>query len=708
MPKYLYFAIMLLASAIVTAPAQASADGGCYPEWKLGTESTCASVVVLTPGNDTRANMLLLLADLVPASPKFKYPETDWYEGQGNNYFRWSTFDQALYPRKPEKEDQSDFGHSRCQTYHSGTKLFVAELDAAKIKTNERQALIAARASLFSICADPEQTGYASYRFSNEQKEQVKLRWEDPSAKIQSKQGQEFLTYLLGAKAFYAGEFETALNSFAALTKSSNGWLKETAIYMIGRTEVNRAQVSAFGEWGDFEGPDAVDKKAIANAEKVFTAYIKNFQNGRYIGSAKGLMRRVYWLAGNDKALAASYQQMLLNVKNLDPGAFAEEADNKLFFNNNMRDDISDPLLLAVIDLVQMRQPYGDDKQISLQTLEAQKPMIAANPALYEFLLASHALHVEGNARKVLQLIPDAARQESFSYLEFSRQALRGMALAKLKDRNEEGFWRDLIAGAKKPYQRPFVELGLARSLEAKGQINAVFAAGSLVQDRTIREILLQHSVGPDILRRVSGDNTRSAHEQQVALFTLLYKQLASGDYSGFLKDAKSIPADAESGGYLTMLHADENVPLGLFSKGTWQDGFNCPKLSDTVSALATNSNEPRARLCIGDFIRLNGFDYFSFNSQKPKDGALGSAPSKFASDELVRQDIYKEIIANPRAGADNRAYALYRAVYCYARTGNNGCGGEAVPLSQRKAWFQQLKNSYPNSQWAKDLKYYW
>lgn len=65
-------------------------------------------------------------------------------------------------------------------------------------------------------------------------------------------------------------------------------------------------------------------------------------------------------------------------------------------------------------------------------------------------------------------------------------------------------------------------------------------------------------------------------------------------------------------------------------------------------------------------------------------------------------------MIADPKAGAEDKAYALFRAVNCYGPSGNNNCGGTEVPIEQRKAWFQRLKKDYPASSWAKALRYYW
>ncbi len=48
--------------------------------------------------------------------------------------------------------------------------------------------------------------------------------------------------------------------------------------------------------------------------------------------------------------------------------------------------------------------------------------------------------------------------------------------------------------------------------------------------------------------------------------------------------------------------------------------------------------------------------------------------------------------MANTHAPADDRAYALYRAINCYAPSGYNECGSADVPKSTRKQWFNTLK----------------
>ena len=69
---------------------------------------------------------------------------------------------------------------------------------------------------------------------------------------------------------------------------------------------------------------------------------------------------------------------------------------------------------------------------------------------------------------------------------------------------------------------------------------------------------------------------------------------------------------------------------------------------------------------------------------------------------------VWRTVVAHPKTTPEDKAYALSRAVRCYAPAQINSCGGEDVPQEQRKAWFQQLKKRYPNSKWAKELQGYW
>ena len=349
----------------------------------------------------------------------------------------------------------------------------------------------------------------------------------------------------------------------------------------------------------------------------------------------------------------------------------------------------------------------GDERaKLSAGALAAQQARFAAQPELFSLLEANHAYYVARDMKRVLALVPDDARRPSYGPVAFSRQYLRGMALAALGDRNEAGFWLELLGGAKAAWQRPLVELGLAINYERSGKIAQVFAADSPIRDETIRRILLTQAAGPALLRQQAASAAAPRTEREVALHTLLEKQLTRGMFGGFVSDSALLrtlgPARPRAAG--------DYSPewLGIFREPNLSDGYPCPALGETARTLAADPRSIKARLCLGDFFRLNGLDRIGeYEPERGKD-ELGGIANGFPQPLLARGVFYAEIIADPRAAAPDRAYALYRAVMCYAPSGSNDCGGAEVPVSQRRAWFQQLKRDYPRSPWAQKLKAYW
>ncbi len=693
------------------APAGASGDYGCSPDWTLGSDALgCASAIVMAPGNDTRVNLALLLRDRGGlASQPGSYPPLDWDYGYAHNFFSWGIFSTSAYSRAEEPEN--DFYGSRCVSLKGGDAAFTAAIAAnPKLLPAERQALIAARGQLQPICAS---FGAGYWMSEGAHPKAPPPAW---PVEVQSKVAKEFLAYLLGAAAFYGEDWNGARNQFSELSASIDPWLKETARYMIARVELNAAQATSFDEWGFFSGPDSVDQVAAARGAQALAAYLNAYPKGRYSGSAKGLQRRALWLQGDLGALADGYEAMLGLVA---PGSAAEaqlieEIDNKLLLAKGAASAIDTPLLLATYDLMRMRGGEEDDLDsadrpaIDAAELARQAALFKGHEALYNFLRATYSFYVAGDAQDVLGLIPDASGAAQHSALDFSRQILRGQALAALKDPAEEAFWLRLIGGSTGIYQRPAAELGLALHWESSGNLARVFAANSPIDESMIRKILLEHAAGAQILRAQAVNGARPQGERALALFTLVYKQLSHGNYAGFLSDAAQIPADADSSAGLWNLTGQDAIPLGLFTNGRFSDGYACPALKATAARLARNPKDGKGLLCLGDFYRLNGFDGFDEFAVSPAPGSLGGNASLFPGSEIPRGSFYPAVIADPAAERGDKAYALYRAVRCYAPSGYNGCGGEEVAEAQRKAWFTALKRQYADTRWAKELQYYW
>lgn len=684
---------LLLAGLCWQAPARASGDYGCSPSWKLShpTLSDCDNMAVIGPGNDSRVNLMLLLADRAGLSLRAS--------DKPAVFFYISDLQDVVAPRPASEAGQSRFSDgegSRCRSNEGGAAEFEAAIGRNRgVADAERAALVAARRALQPDCAT---AGRAA-----------------APPGVASPAGREFAAYLEGAGAFYAADYEVAAARFAALTSAKDGWLRETARYMQGRVEVNRAQLGLYDEYGSRNEAAKVDARVIAAAEAGLRAYMKAYPKGAYFTSARGLLRRVYWLAGDIGRLEAEYAALMAMpaaARGMDDAALAQEIDAKLL-SIARPEQLSDPLLLATLDLMRMRVDKASDgsnccgEPISGPALEAQRATFAKMPALFGLLLAAHATYVGDKPAGVVTLIPDASHQKAFSYVEYSRQMLRGMALEARRDPNARGFWIDLLPGAVGAYQRPVVELAIALHDERAKMLARLFEPGSPVRTPAIREILLVNVADPALLRRQATSATVSRHEREVALFVLLYKGATRGLYGDFARDVALVPKDAEASlGYGDVMDA-ERPAIGIFTQTKTLGDYGCPALKDTEARLAANAADPKGQLCLGEFMRANGFDGSLLDSQPPAD-ELGGTPSLFPGKPYSRLDGYRGLIASPRTPAEDKAYALYRAIMCYAPSRNNSCGGDGVDVGQRKVWFQQIKRDYPQSRWAQDLRYYW
>lgn len=684
--------------------AGASGDFGCSPSWTLDISSyECAGSAMISPRNDTRINLFWLLRGQkgAPGPGALSYQPADWESaGYGHVFLSWDTM-QAVFWSRPKDSAEGDYADdgyagSRCQTLASGGEAFRAAVASSKgLKADEGSVLSQARELVKPACDGDK--GVANW-----------------PAGVTSPAGQAFLAYLQGARAFYAEDFATARARFAGLVKARDPWLAETARYMTARNELAAAQAGAIDEWGSYSS-DKADKIAAQRGRAALADYLSAYPKGRYVASAQGLQRRATWLLGDGPALARTYSGMLANQPFAGPEMplLMQEAESKLFFGTGLGGNADAPLLLATWDLLRMRQTEPDlveyvPKALSAEELAAQAPVFAKMPDLFGFLQASHAFHVARDYRRVLALVPDDARTPAQTSLGFSRQVLRGLALERLGDRNAAGFWQQLAGGSRDLYQRPAIELAFAMNRERHGGLEQVFAAGSPVTEPEIRAKLLSQVAEPELLRARAAGKERL--ERQVALFTLLFKELSRGRYDAFGKDLALVPADANTEGWIGgwLDDGDRKVPVALFTKGKWQEDYPCPSLARTAATLAARPGDVKARLCLGEFYRLNGFDDYLADDGKPAADQLGGTPDLFPGKAAPRADLYAAVMADRAAAPDDAAYALYRSVMCYAPSGNNSCSKGEVPVAQRKAWFQRLKQDYPKSKWASDLKYYW
>ncbi len=689
-------AVFLVFCAALTSPAHASSDWGCQPKMKVFHPSfvACNAMGFLSPGNDTRINLVFLLADLHKQKlfaerrdiVNYRHPTT--YSPQD-----WNTLTAAIKPAEPSPDSSNSLAMagegSICVSERLGREAFLAAVAADSSLTEQDKKILKEERN--AIKCQPEFKGQAEIN----------------SPQLNSPAARAFQEYLVAITHFYtANHFNQS--EFTALIASDQPWVKEAATYMQARVLLLKAQASAFSESGDLNLSNA-DKKAASDAAEALKAYVKDYPSSRYKDSAIGLLRRAYWFAGNEVALNAAYKQVILS-HDVNPDTLDVINEFDLHGSINFSDDDSAAALFEAVKMLrEMRskvdefgKPVGPSTQTTGQ-LEAQRRLFASQPALFEYLLAARAWFVDGDAETVLSLIRGNKQSADLSYLEFSRQILRAAALDKTQDPSARELYVSLFPYATSAYQRGTLELALAMFDERHKNIGAVFAEGTPIQDPTIRKEVLEYVAGPIILRQQATATSASLNEHDTALFRLLSRDLIHGHFKSFLDDVKLLPSAPEA----LAAHKASNPPFDPFAALRWDGqtkGFSCPSLQVNVQTLSTDPKDIDARLCLGDFFRKSGIS----DAKASEREVLGGTGTIFAGEPISRQSIYAETLKSPKASKTQRAYALFRMMHCYEPAHTNDCGGKDVPLATRKAWFDELRNNYSDTIWAKELRYYW
>jgi hypothetical protein len=691
----------------------------------------CSNLAFLSPGNDSQVNLRLLLAsgDSMQVTPN-PLTKDDLAEGYGEVPFALARLDVSLAPpplsegetveattdnaqtnlldgalaklhikREDIANGSADFiagEGSRCQSNRDDSAFrFVTQvIEAINLSDTERKALAAARVKMLQACAwEPEQL-------------QALL-----PADLNSASAKELVQYLKAAGDFYSGRFDEAKQGFTAVSDTALPWLHETAVYMVARTELNIAQEDAFGEYDDLDR-SKVDKAALKRAEDGFKAYVDSDPFGYYSTSATGLLRRVHWLGADTDKLAEDYQNEFFatgdNERDEDYlNSLVQESDVKLIAGNTQ--PVKSYLVAALNDLMWMREQ--SKTKLTREQLLAQKATFAEQPELFSYLQAAQAFYVDNNPEAALKLLPTQL-PEKLNYVAFSQQTLRGLTMEAKQDfKGAATLWLQLMPLNAQPLQQDQLELALAMNYERDQQLSKVFAEGSPIKAEQVRYTLLRHVADADLLRQQVTKGA-SETERNTALFVLLYKDLMRSQYAAYAEDVKRLPArpPEEKLGYsLGDSYSSSNQSLSLFLwNGDKADsGYACPSLPEIAARLQKDAKDPKGLLCQGEFILRNGLDGMSLDQRRNADRLGGTAPG-YAGEVFSRLEGYKQVLGNSKAEHKDQAYALFRAINCYAPSGNNSCGGKGVEPAARKAWFKQLKTTYADTSWGKSLQFYW
>lgn len=526
---------------------------------------------------------------------------------------------------------------------------------------------------------------------------------------------QGFRTYLLGANQFYAGDYAAAGVSFSSLKASPNAWLAGTASYMLMRNALNASSQNAQSRYGSFD-IDQVDKTQAMQAKAAAEYYLQTWPTGQYARSAQGLLRRINWYLQDWNTLAVEYEQAIQHATSVSELIdLVAESDSKLiskdiYWNADYFISASDaPLLTFVQALRLMRATTCSDNipcadQAWLESIKADFEK-HNRLDLWNYLRLTRAF-IQQDYATVENSITLAPSLPENNVLLFSEQVLLGNSLmAQKKWQAASDAWKHLFNQSKDAGQRKLLQAKLAAALVQNNEIAAVFAADSPITHLRYRSQVLKTKASDALLRQQIAAGA-SNEERAIALHTLLMRDLTTGKYADWLQDKKGIATIVPP----VIGEAFDDVDLTLFNwKGTSKENhYYCASLDATVTVLAQKPTDPHALNCMAEFYTSTGARVTLDKERwlnRDLDNATEVKPLPGVPQPLA---LYQQVIDDPKSEPEDKSYALYNAIQCYAPSSYNTCSNEEVDKSVRKAWFRQLKTSYPGSVWAQDLKYYW
>ncbi|MGO2340209.1 MAG: hypothetical protein ACTH5M_06405 [Psychrobacter sp.] len=734
-------ALTILTTGLMGVSISAKAGGGdyCGSNFSLDnrTYNECQiNFPILDTGNDTQTNLYLLLAD----KGLIHFDEPNTHDSDSYRAYDFpltlSTLRQMAVNevKNPDQNflKQSEKSHyaEYCNSFHTGEE---ALKDALKIDTQltskERLQLMQFRQAIRSECTD----SFGHDTSSAKNTSTFPLKW--------SVNAQPYADYIMATQLFYLGEksdFDSAHNLYSALIDLKTGdnaglaWLVDTANYMLIRTGINRVYQHGMGDYR--YKSETVDPRLFASTQKAINTYLSHFKNGHYTASARGLQRRLYWLAGQQDKLIDEIEWQIDHTNsllfNLDSRLLPEEIEQRVFFASF--DELIDinklngPILLTSFALYRLRpaDSLNAPKPLTLTELERLKPKFKNRMDLYQYLIATYYFVQEKNPKLAIKYLPTTLPTGEMSYSRFSQYVLKAKALQQISRVDEaNAIWDRLHQLPTQPFQDTVTELALALQADQTNDYSKLFGNNATVQSQNLKMRVIKYSADPTLLKNIANNHSSTDTIGAEARYALLAKSLIHGQYSDYLTYQQSyLPKNAQK--YLGFDSEDEALKyLPAFSEFNWQGkkvspSINCQDLTKTVTRLSQNPKDRLQTLCMAEFMDDTTINYYledydqSYHSSDQSDSGyrypyLGDIPSRFEGQALNRLDIYQSIF-NSNRDDELSAYALHRAIGCFASSGSNHCSDENVDMSVRKAWFKRLKSDFKNTSWAKNQKYYW
>jgi hypothetical protein len=558
-------------------------------------------------------------------------------------------------------------------TYESAG-YFLDQVTAAHIQNHSAQELAKLRTQILTLCGPSENAA--------EIEKNLNLLEKDQSLR-------SFVIYLKGILHFYTDDFETAEQDFEMLSKRGTHGISKLALYLKGRSLLKQAQKG----WDGYSPLSDSNFPTLSRAKQAFDDYIQADPQGRFVSSARGLIRRVAYLKGEtnlyETLLWKEFDRSIKNKQQLEP--IGMEIDTHVKYTGNVI-PFDRPLFAALGALKENREDPEKNTlpKNSIELLEKNKNQYRPYFGLYEFTRVN-LLFGLGFYEQAAQLKSPIVSNKS-DVLLISHQIVNAKAYEKLKKFSESSkIWQGILKALPKDNSDTLLRFRSAwiRSLINDHNEEEIGKTTSEIQDITLITPAIRYFFPDLTLEKIIARDQYTKETQTIAEETLLLRYLFSKNYTEFLKQLNS-------------------------SQKENRNKFN--PVVTAVNQLIKDPNDAKGLMNVGYFLQtleITPFDFLPSN-----DRFFSEMNAKYTRKEIESWDspfrYYLKSINQfkPTDKSEVEAKSLSFMILCF-NPSNIHCiwnekDKESTTITQRKKWFLTLKSKYPDSTWSKKLKYYY
>ena len=521
----------------------------------------------------------------------------------------------------------------------------------------------------------------------------------DQIHKLNPKEVRGYKTYLEGSYYFYSRDYDKALKVFQELrdaesqqsfsqkvlslfTKHPPSWLEETAAYMEARVLLIMSQEKMHGyEYGD-RLREKLDLDKLHHSAELFEQYLKDYPDGRYVQSVKGLRRKFNYMLGQQGKLNEALSKILNEaLESSRDSQRVWEAFNEfsMYYEGGVDFNSDSPLIIAYF----IQSKPGQEGW--LEKLERQQKRFESYPELFLYLKAL-LLYRGKKYHELINSIPDVQPQDPDDILLFTTEVLRAKALVAL-ERYEDAL---KVLSKLKSMQDDHVDLQILKAHVAlKSSKEKIVAA---LQSGLVLESFLEGGCSEADLEALATSDTLSPVASKLVKKELLRRYFVTG-------------------------HLEKAASHELFQNQEFND------IRPYILTLINNPNDTKSLLEIGkwlmkgpihpseapeelmqecpDCIQMVNFEpplyyFLKILDQKPPKSMVEAETLHYLIDTCFRG-------ASPAQSCQWMPWWETKLVDENYRKRVETLHKTAVPH-----WFRTLHSKYKGSSWAKSTPYYY